>query len=150
MFYSLHLKKKQTQSKTIKKSTNEKDNKDLDAPEYLTNNARLSFGLNITKKSTNNPKEKRESILAKIKDFKNSQKKEQLSDNEDNKILSNEKPEPEPEKSLKEQALEELLKGLLWWRLNSVNHYKQVLIIIIFFRTRKRRDYWWIRWGANN
>lgn len=113
MFYSLHLKKKQTQSKTIKKSTNEKDNKDLDAPEYLTNNARLSFGLNITKKSTNNPKEKRESILAKIKDFKNSQKKEQLSDNEDNKILSNEKPEPEPEKSLKEQALEELLKGLL-------------------------------------
>ncbi|RGB39255.1 hypothetical protein C1646_664752 [Rhizophagus diaphanus] len=104
---NLNLKKKQTQSRTTKKSTNEKDNKDLDAPEYLTNNAGLSFGLNITKKSTNNPKEKRESILAKIK---NSQKKEQLSDNEDNKILSNEKLEPEPEKSLKEQALEELLK----------------------------------------
>jgi hypothetical protein len=47
--------------------------------------------------------------LAKIKDFKHSQKSEQSSDSEDNKVLSNEK--LEPEKSLKEQALEELLKG---------------------------------------
>jgi len=104
----LNLKKKQTQSKSSKKGTNEKDNKELDVPEYLSNNSGLSFGLNITKKPTKDPKEKRESILAKIKDFKNNQKKEQLSDNEDTKIVSNEK--IEPEKSLKEQALEELLK----------------------------------------
>ncbi|GBB83657.1 hypothetical protein RclHR1_10360002 [Rhizophagus clarus] len=105
---SPNLKKNQIQSKKTKKGTNEKDNKESVAPEYLTNNSGLSFGLNIMKKPTNNQKEKRESILAKVRDFKNSQKKEQLSDNEDSKILSNEK--PEPEKSLKEQALEELLR----------------------------------------
>ncbi|RIA86238.1 hypothetical protein C1645_829570 [Glomus cerebriforme] len=105
----INLKKKQTQSKSSKKdTTNKKDNEELDVPEYLTNNSRLSFGLNITKKPTKDPKEKRESILAKIKDFKENQKKEQLIDNEDIKIVSNDK--IEPEKSLKEQALEELLK----------------------------------------
>jgi hypothetical protein len=63
------------------------------------------------KKPTKDPKEKRESILEKIKDSKNNQKKEQLIDNKDTKIVSSE--EIKAEKSLKEQALEELLKGWL-------------------------------------
>src|SRR6266498_2904398 len=107
-FYRLNLKRKgQNQSDSSKRDTkNKKDNEELDGPEYLTNNSGLSFGLNIMKKTTKDRNEKRESILAMIKDSKNNQKREQLIDNEDTKSISNEK--IEPEKSLKEQALEEL------------------------------------------
>jgi hypothetical protein len=106
LFFSFNLKKKQNQSNSSKEgATNKKDKEELDGPEYLTNNSGLSFGLNITKKTTKDPKEKRESILAKIKDSKN----KQIIDNEGTKTIPNE--EIEPEKSLKEQALEELLKG---------------------------------------
>ncbi|CAI2161915.1 8693_t:CDS:2 [Funneliformis geosporum] len=88
---------------------NKKDSEDI-APEFLTNNSGLSFGLNVMKKPTKDPNEKRESILEKIKDFKYNQQEEQLEDKQDTDSISNEK--VESEKSLKEQAFEALLKKL--------------------------------------
>ncbi|CAG8446758.1 17657_t:CDS:2 [Funneliformis caledonium] len=88
---------------------NTKDSEDI-FPEFLTNNSGLSFGLNIMKKPAKDPNEKRESILAKIKDFKSNQQEEQPDNNQDTNSISNEK--VEPEKSIKEKAFEELLKKL--------------------------------------